>query len=1410
MNAFIQKNKFILVLFAAIICLSCAYGLTVKLDPNVNAAPSDVSATDYSWTTMSQAAAQYLGQTASPDGTHGKDVKVTGDNRASIFFAGNFLGYLPPDADSKYTLASLESANTVAYSYSMLESLDDLMKPSGYGTEWRRSALSYAAFGYALTASGIDEPVIIGQTDDGLRNMVGPIVLVIFLLCISVPKFFEMVLAFLSVANPFKLFLGTDSVLRGIVPAIDTAAGAGFDAAGDATQRTAMQNAISTGLNTMADAITGLYNTLYDMSWAVILPIFLAVACFSWLVLRKNFGSAFKNFFIRAVFAGLGLPLLLACYSAAIDTVHDFCVKEGTGTPVAVIQSTFCNYGQWILGSSSYSNRYMVLPKDVTLSVKGIDLTSGAYSYDADGSTSDRKIVQAINNSVYQKDSAVNLQNDLTVDNLVKDDKALLNADSSNIEPDAVTPIINLIQSYTKGEYITAANYAAKINKRFAQNKQTWKENAINYNQSMRWEDFDPSRATALKFTLEDGPDGVVDYPDTEVKDFVQKRLITTGIAGEANIFCMPSIGFGLDRSGSLTGWLSKEPLSEPLGADWAKGKFVSNSSNDSLALSEMAAYNLLSSTFSDTAITVYSTKATSTNQVQLAHYAVSVAGQGYMELAYIFDACALMCCLMVLGYGYGFGLLFACFKSLIQFFPKVLTGMLGSLRGIAGSCALIAALIVEIIGTCVMYALGSMFIEGVYDIIETPLTVVLKTLAIPSSAATLITVVTSAVIIIKMTQLLLRYRKAVVTSASETATSLINKFIGTNVVAPNLESDMNAAGLVSTGLGLAMVASSTPAGSKLKDRAGDLKDKAMDTDAEKIATGAMEGTGLVGEHGEKYASAADAKNARTGLGNSMNGSSSTDNNSAGHTKTRNDAAADYIASNSEDFENAIGYTSGDGNNMKQDTSSFKPSLAGTRTYEDGSTDQFDEQGRLVASYNADGTPNTSKLVDTSAQSSDEMSTSGATTDVTGDTKSSSSKLVANDKSSGRVTDNSQEEVVGTKTTDVSGTSTDSTSASGTTTDVTGDTKSSSSKLVANDKSSGRVTDNSQEEVVGTKTTDVSGTSTDSADGTSGGSGNKLVMKDASGNQREVSLINAETGAAYTQADKDAGVNYDVVDSSGQSIYSNLQGGMSANTLAMKNGEATMMVGPGTGGTCAFGGGGMYTLEPTQAPVQSTVPNASVMPQASNPGSTNVTQNVSQNIDQSSMNHNTQSMQNNNTHNSNMQSMQNTGASNAMSMDRNAGSGVTVNVAANNVQSAASPAMMQGSGSQPTYVMNMRPSGDGSNANNSAPASSSASQQTVTSTVHTIERETVQTTGFRGNETSHNSAGSYGNAMQSMNSRRNADGGGPNVTNYTTNINNHNTTNNNTNNQEHNNTNVAGNRGLRLNGFSGNRRNRDR
>lgn len=1153
MGAFIQRNKFILTMLALVVCLSCAAGITMKFDPATHAANANTSSPDYSWSTFAEAAAQYLNMTASPEGNHGAGVALPGGNNS---WASGFLGYMTPGEDSKYVIGALQSNNTVQYSYSALKSISNYHLPAG----WSQSALMYAGYGYGLEAMGVDEPVILGQVSNSHRDLIGPVILIVFLLCMVLPEFFKFVLTILSYANPFKLFLGSNSVIHAIVPN-----------AGDGTSQQftniyggAIGGAISTALNNLANTITGLYNVLYHLSFAVVIPIMIAVALFMWLIVNngRNAGHAFKNLAIRVIFVGLGVPLMLACYSAAIDSVKDFTIGNATGTPEGVILSTFCDFGGWAIpsydGSSDiYGSEWGDVGKALQLGDASITVDQGdtqKYSIKGASTSTPRKLVATIN---YMQGGAyktgLNTAQFGTIFSGSNNNKAitLANEDTGFVKDSRtagnsydVSSIIELLQRYTRGETITAADWAMRYGQIIALPADSY---MLAGNMSDNWSNFDPNKAVAYKYANEDSAAAVgsLNITDAEAKAYAAGRLTGSGPASIiANIYKPTHMeNTNLAAGGTFTG--TGRPFT-PMGM-----------------------YNYLSSTFSDSSITVYSTDATATNQVQIARYAVTVAGTGYLELAYIFDAIAIMSCLMVLGYGYAFALLFGCLKTIIMMFPKVLTGMIGSLKGIAGSLALVAALIIEIIGTCIMYAIGSLFIGSIYQLIEGPLATVLDSImSLPKDASSLITVVASAVIIMTITKKLLDYRVAVVRATTETATSFINKFIGTNVVAPNLESNITPASAASIGLGLAMAGTSMPGGaSRLADGVSNITDKATEKSNSNAATGALAGETNRGKFGEKLP-------VGTSVSSADSGSSGTASDSGGHYShgsataasdsglsgssgtTSEDEAEDYIDQNGKDFENQIGYK-GDGSaedskakagiadhssDLKDASSNGIPSLAGKKTYADGSYDELDENGK-VTSYNADGSLKRKVPV------AGEAGTEGSASSVSGNT-----------------VDNSQSVLTGTKEVDVSGKS--------------------------------------------------AGSQSDSTSG-AGSQANKMVMTDAAGNQSEVSLVNAKTGQAYTQADKNAGANYDVVGSDGKSIYgSGLSGGMSANTLMMDNGVAKGMVQPGStasGGLSAYGGGNLVTLSQPAAPAASAGAVASAAA-ASQTVNSSVVNNTTQNV----------------------------------------------------------------------------------------------------------------------------------------------------------------------------------------------------
>ena len=239
---------------------------------------------------------------------------------------------------------------------------------------------------------------------------------------------------------------------------------------------------------------------------------------------------------------------------------------------------------------------------------------------------------------------------------------------------------------------------------------------------------------------------------------------------------------------------------------------------------------------------------------------------------------------------------------------------------------------------------------------------------------------VISIVIIVAVTKKMLEWRHAVVQSTVDVCTSMINKFLGTQVASPDLDSSasglgklMNAAS-IATGLAMSSGAlTDSDTFQSAKDKAGDLKDKASDkilgkdgdTDLAN-AFGVKEGNGTgVDENGELAKSkGVDSAELESSLAGEDGVLDERGNNFS-------NAAEDYLANNDEESlfgdnsdANKLGVTAG--------AAALGVSSAQSASSKDkSSTDKDNKSGRKLTASEAKGVhkDNSGKLVDSEGNS---------------------------------------------------------------------------------------------------------------------------------------------------------------------------------------------------------------------------------------------------------------------------------------------------------------------------------------------------------------------------------------------------------------------------------------------------------
>lgn len=798
MNKVVRKNKVWLTILACLICTVFAVVMTQKM--TVSAAGGTGTSADYSFATMAKAAAQYFNYSMSADGTGliattSMDRSSSGSSSASggslpydISNVGSLLGWVPlPDdnSDTVYGLGAAKNDGATSYTISAFSSKFKLS--DGVDENIRGDFKAYAYYGYALGQLGLDSTAISnGETSNSLHMILGGLMLVAYLLTLGLSAFFALVFDLLNFANPLRLFIGTGSVIADVIPGlqtVDTSAGlSSIDLASSS-----VTDAIKAGVADLVGLLTNFYNNLYHMSWSTIIPIVLAATLFVWLVVRqgRQTASTFKNLFVRMVFATLGIPILLSLYTTALGWVDAFCIST-TDVGSKVILNTFVDFENWV-----YSSR-LGLPVDVSITVdestlsvslpsvrracasinrlSGYPNAAGSFSDYVVGSTGSSN---GLSGGVYEwnawSDTVLDVKGSSTGSSFAFNGSNSSFSINTLVEGEDVSRMISLLKRYMLSDTITSAAFQSRRTADI-QDSDDYSNNAyaLMCNESSNFRYFDPKLVTDIVYKVDTGSVDINRSAD-DVRSDVEKRFINTKWSDSRliNIWNDGDSGISVSALSSSAG-------------------YVYNGVFESAGLSTMSMYNYLSTSFDSTSLSVYSTDSKATN---LEHYSVNAVGGGVMSVVNIINTLVLLASLSVIGYGYGLAMMFGNFKALFKIIGPVFAGMLGSMRGIASAIILVAALIINILLTCVLYAVASDIMYAMYSLIDVPLIIMFKGFAtswlapVISLALSVVSIIVTVTIIKK----LLQWRVAIVQAVTETAASVVNKMLSTSVAAPNL-----------------------------------------------------------------------------------------------------------------------------------------------------------------------------------------------------------------------------------------------------------------------------------------------------------------------------------------------------------------------------------------------------------------------------------------------------------------------------------------------------------------------------------------------------------------------------------------------------------------------------------------------
>lgn len=659
---------------------------------------------DEGWTTIAQNASE------------GGDLLGYGDDDVS-----SFSGWLVSKATG--------SSNTVGYDSLRVRDNGASSANSSYS-----GVLAYAQYGSLLNSLGLD------STSTGLglhfQNMAfGSIMALLYLLAGGIDTIFSAVIWLLETLNPFKFFFSAISA-----------------------SSAAMANGMTGGqgvpvwMQSLDTWFSGWYQALVNLSWTVLIPLFIFTFIISSLMWKKgNALSGLKKLVIRMLFLGVGLPLIGSMYTASLGVMKDATAGAGMGATRVVI-STFVDFENW-----AKVNR-LAVPENGTLqwdsdkqsptgaSVNKLRPTTVAINKLANrGAFSD---VAGINPSGLGSISAEAAKADT--------------ASNGGLKDFTYVAAMEMLLRYTTSQSYQASDFDTAIKGRISQQASsgvTWVKGC-----ATTW------------FNVQ--ADGSTKKDDKSGCDKTK---------ASENAVLKVREGSGLQASGEGSVITFTTNPADRLAGDWVVLGEDFNNAN----LSALSMYNYLNTTFDKNSATTYSSSNAVSSATREYHNSVNLVGSAGVSWLYWVNGAVTLLCFIVLGLGYAFGMFTGAIKNSMHIITAVPFATLGSMAGIAKVLIYTFTMITEIIATMFIYRLVQEIILSVPSIFEGGLEHMFNSMGgfgtylKNSGNVTLFTSLVSTVLLILLTWKMMHFRGAFVKGLNEAVTKIVDKFLDTNVAPP-------------------------------------------------------------------------------------------------------------------------------------------------------------------------------------------------------------------------------------------------------------------------------------------------------------------------------------------------------------------------------------------------------------------------------------------------------------------------------------------------------------------------------------------------------------------------------------------------------------------------------------------------
>lgn len=487
-----------------------------------------------------------------------------------------------------------------------------------------------------------------------------------------------------------------------------------------------------------AEVISDIYEAVQQMTLLFLIPLMLAFVIFSILVSKAPFGKKILRLYVRVFFVFAGLPIIGATYTGIVDSLSE----ELDGSSLYadyIVASTFVDVENWV-----YHSR--LAPTEENKIQKGDTYVPRAMAIEINGT---RTGVNEFKN-IYTQYGPHNDFSDIIGDEA---EVQINDATGNVIAVKTGDKVPGLILRYMGGDRITSSDYEGYVASNVV--KDVGDENEArgmyeHYYSEVNMKKYIDNIGSELSFA-----------PDDDLFTWEAGTLYSGGSLVSDGKATYPTFSSDYTADYALTN--TPVPVA---GADSHYG-----------GLSSLAMYNFLNTRFEGSSMTVYSPSKASSALVLEAPTSVSMTNVGWFGFLQPLESIVLLLSTAIVSVVYAYGMASVAYASVPRIATSIFGTAMGSIAFITKLLVSVVVLIIEIIGTVLLYMLTESIMMGfLSNADELVATVTSGFMGLAAQSLKSLAIMFIAIILAFIS---IKNRKTFTRLMEDTVTSIIEKLMG-------------------------------------------------------------------------------------------------------------------------------------------------------------------------------------------------------------------------------------------------------------------------------------------------------------------------------------------------------------------------------------------------------------------------------------------------------------------------------------------------------------------------------------------------------------------------------------------------------------------------------------------------------